>query len=182
MFLHLSTGTSVLVTARANELPIKCRCAAILIPMRLYTRSLLRQMYLIFKIKLYRWVIKVWKSRRTNFALVAASCTVCIRSHSWILSKRASVFETGEHCWTNRKYLRLLLSISWVKSIFVSDIPVNEADQHSNLAILVTSGGGHVGYLDTFWPFTKNNFMLKLIQQYFAAIMVDGNYDKFVNV
>lgn len=63
-----------------------------------------------------------------------------------------------------------------------TDIPVNEADQHDNLAILVTSGGGHVGYMDTFWPFTNNNFMLKLIQQYFDAIMLDKNYERFPNL
>jgi len=49
------------------------------------------------------------------------------------------------------------------------------------MAILVTSGGGHVGYLDKFWPFTNNNFMLKLIHQYFNAIIADNNYEKFVN-
>lgn len=63
---------------------------------------------------------------------------------------------------------------------FRTDIPVNEAERHDNVAILVTSGGGHVGYMDTFWPFTSNNFMLKVIQQYFDAIMVDKNYEKFI--
>ncbi|XP_022180325.1 protein ABHD1-like isoform X1 [Myzus persicae] len=74
----------------------------------------------------------------------------------------------------------LCLSAADDPFLYFRDIPVNEADKHGNLAILVTSGGGHVGYLDTFWPFTNNNFMLKLIQQYFDAIMVDKNYEKFV--
>lgn len=65
--------------------------------------------------------------------------------------------------------------------VTLTDIPVKEADRHDNFAILVTSGGGHVGYMGTFWPFTSNNFMLKLIQQYFVAIMADKNYERFVN-
>ncbi|XP_050424185.1 protein ABHD1-like isoform X2 [Adelges cooleyi] len=73
----------------------------------------------------------------------------------------------------------LCLSAADDPFLYLPDIPVHEAEKLSNLAILVTSGGGHIGYLDTFWPFRNNNYMLQLIQQYFAAIMVDKNYEKF---
>ncbi|VVC40803.1 Serine aminopeptidase, S33,Alpha/Beta hydrolase fold,AB hydrolase 4 family [Cinara cedri] len=66
--------------------------------------------------------------------------------------------------------------------LYFKDIPTGEADERSNVAILVTSAGGHVGYLDTFWPFVINkNFMMRLVQQYLDSIMVDNNYDQFVS-
>lgn len=86
------------------------------------------------------------------------------------------------HLLINYTYYHIIKTRTYWYIFYIIDIPVNEADKHGNLAILVTSGGGHVGYLDTFWPFTNNNFMLKLIQQYFEAIMVDKNYEKFVNL
>lgn len=63
---------------------------------------------------------------------------------------------------------------------FVADIPTAEADRLSNFAILVTTIGGHVGYLDTYWPFTNSNYIQKVIRQYFDAIGIDKNYEKFV--
>ncbi|XP_050523515.1 protein ABHD1-like isoform X2 [Daktulosphaira vitifoliae] len=62
---------------------------------------------------------------------------------------------------------------------YMPDIPTQKASQLNNVAILVTSGGGHVGYLDTFWPFRNNNFMLKLILQYINSITINISYNMF---
>lgn len=71
---------------------------------------------------------------------------------------------------------------NWQVYPFDVDIPTGEAEERGNVAILVTSAGGHVGYLDTFWPFViSKNFMVRLVRQYLDSIMIDNNYDKFIS-
>ncbi|XP_025414841.1 protein ABHD1-like [Sipha flava] len=61
-----------------------------------------------------------------------------------------------------------------------SDLPLKSADNIENLAILVTARGGHIGFLEGFWPFSNHNeFMFRLIDQYFSSIFKNQIYKQF---
>lgn len=60
------------------------------------------------------------------------------------------------------------------------DLPLKSADSIENLAILVTVKGGHIGFLEGIWPFSNSNeFMFRLIDQYFSSIFKNNNYKKY---
>ncbi|XP_050424495.1 phospholipase ABHD3-like isoform X2 [Adelges cooleyi] len=62
------------------------------------------------------------------------------------------------------------------------DVPVELASTTENVAILLTTKGGHIGFFDNFSLFSENNeFMIRLIMQYFEAIFKNDNYKKFTN-
>ncbi|XP_027840581.1 phospholipase ABHD3-like [Aphis gossypii] len=61
-----------------------------------------------------------------------------------------------------------------------SDLPLESADSVENLAILVTVKGGHIGFLEGIWPFSNSNeFMFRIIDQYFSSIFKNNNYEKY---
>lgn len=73
-------------------------------------------------------------------------------------------------------FLKVILSY-----LFILDIPLESADDIENLAILVTARGGHIGFLEGVWPFSNHNeFMFRLIDQYFSSIFKNHNYKKFI--
>ncbi|KAL4217635.1 Phospholipase abhd3 [Mactra antiquata] len=52
-------------------------------------------------------------------------------------------------------------------------IPVNEAEQNDNIAILVTSHGGHIGFMDGLIP-RKPGYMYRLFSQYVDGVFKHG--------
>ncbi|XP_050440404.1 phospholipase ABHD3-like [Adelges cooleyi] len=62
------------------------------------------------------------------------------------------------------------------------DVPIELASTTENVAILLTARGGHIGFFDNFRPFSgKDEFMIRLILQYFEAMFKNDNYKKFTN-
>lgn len=60
-------------------------------------------------------------------------------------------------------------------------MPLEIADNMENLAILVTVKGGHIGFLEGIWPFNnKNEFMFRIIDQYFSSIFKSHTYKKYI--
>ncbi|KAG4073476.1 hypothetical protein HA402_000700 [Bradysia odoriphaga] len=55
----------------------------------------------------------------------------------------------------------------------LNDIPVNAALNSSHVAIVVTTRGGHIGFLDGIWPIGKDQFIARVFSQYFAATLFD---------
>lgn len=53
-------------------------------------------------------------------------------------------------------------------------IPLKEISEANNLAILVTSRGGHIAFLEGLWPIKKEQYIGKVFGQYFAAIFNVG--------
>ena len=68
-----------------------------------------------------------------------------------------------------------LNSIDFIEFYILSDsaIPVKEAEQHDNLAIVVTSHGGHIGFMEGLFPRHKT-YMDRLYSQYIKAIFTHG--------
>ncbi|VDI45727.1 phospholipase ABHD3-like [Mytilus galloprovincialis] len=52
-------------------------------------------------------------------------------------------------------------------------IPVKEAEENENIAIVVTSHGGHIGFMEGFIP-RNSTFMDKLFSQYVKAVVTHG--------
>ncbi|XP_037046990.1 phospholipase ABHD3-like [Bradysia coprophila] len=55
----------------------------------------------------------------------------------------------------------------------LNDIPVNAAQNSSHVAILVTTRGGHIGFLNGIWPIGKDQYIARVFSQYFAATLFD---------
>ncbi|XP_071494913.1 protein ABHD1-like [Diadema antillarum] len=53
-------------------------------------------------------------------------------------------------------------------------IPLEEAEQSKNVAIVVTARGGHVGFMEGFLPHGGKTYMSKLFSQYVTAIFKEG--------
>ncbi|XP_050433531.1 phospholipase ABHD3-like [Adelges cooleyi] len=74
------------------------------------------------------------------------------------------------------------LCLSAADDIFCleQDIPLEQATTTDNVAILLTARGGHLGFFEGIWPFSeKNDFMLRVIVQYFSGILKNDNYKQF---
>jgi len=49
-------------------------------------------------------------------------------------------------------------------------IPLKEISQTKNVAVVVTSRGGHIGFLEGVWPVKEEQYMGKFFSQFFTAI------------
>ncbi|XP_053687467.1 phospholipase ABHD3 [Sabethes cyaneus] len=54
-------------------------------------------------------------------------------------------------------------------------IPIKAAAKSSHVAILITARGGHIGFLEGWWPANKEQYMGRLFSQFFAAALFDPN-------
>ncbi|GAB0090355.1 ABHD3 [Sergentomyia squamirostris] len=52
-------------------------------------------------------------------------------------------------------------------------IPIKAAIKSSHVAIVVTARGGHIGFLEGWWPSSKDQYMSRLFSQFFAAALFD---------
>lgn len=48
----------------------------------------------------------------------------------------------------------------------------------SHVAIVVTARGGHIAFLEGFWPGNKDQYMSRIFGQYFSAALFDKD-DEF---
>ncbi|KAG5346644.1 ABHD3 Phospholipase, partial [Acromyrmex charruanus] len=55
-------------------------------------------------------------------------------------------------------------------------IPLKEISQTKNVAVVVTSRGGHIGFLEGVWPVKEEQYMGKFFSQFFTA-MFTNNFD-----
>lgn len=59
-----------------------------------------------------------------------------------------------------------------------SAIPIKAAEMSSHVAIVVTARGGHIAFLEGFWPGNKDQYMSRIFGQYFSAALFDKD-DEF---
>lgn len=58
---------------------------------------------------------------------------------------------------------------------------MKEAEKSSHVAILVTARGGHIGFMEGWWPMSpKEQYMGKLFSEYFSNALLDkdGEFEK----
>lgn len=53
-------------------------------------------------------------------------------------------------------------------------IPVETAKQNENVALVLTSCGGHIGFLEGIWP-RKCTYMDRVFKQFVQAVFEHGN-------
>lgn len=53
-------------------------------------------------------------------------------------------------------------------------IPTKAAQKSSHVAIVITARGGHIGFLDGWWP-SKDQYMGRLFSQFFAVALLDNH-------
>ena len=56
----------------------------------------------------------------------------------------------------------------------VHAIPLKEISETKNVAVVVTSRGGHIGFLEGMWPVKEEQYMGKLFSQFFTALFTSG--------
>uniref|UniRef100_A0A1B0CY64 Putative phospholipase abhd3 n=1 Tax=Lutzomyia longipalpis TaxID=7200 RepID=A0A1B0CY64_LUTLO len=56
-------------------------------------------------------------------------------------------------------------------------IPIKAAEKSSHVAIVVTARGGHIGFLEGWWPSSKDQYMGRLFSQFFSAALFDTTKD-----
>lgn len=56
-------------------------------------------------------------------------------------------------------------------------IPIKAAEKSSHVAILITARGGHIGFLEGWWPANKDQYMGRLFSQFFAAALFDPKHE-----
>lgn len=49
-------------------------------------------------------------------------------------------------------------------------IPLKEISQTKKIAVVVTSRGGHIGFMEGMWPVKEEQYMGKLFSQFFTAL------------
>lgn len=52
-------------------------------------------------------------------------------------------------------------------------IPIKAAESSSHVAIVITARGGHIGFLEGWWPANKDQYMGRLFSQFFSAVLFD---------
>ena len=63
---------------------------------------------------------------------------------------------------------------------FLSAIPISDASKSSHVAIVITARGGHIGFLEGWWPTSKDQYLGRLFSQYLGAALHDmeGEFEK----
>lgn len=52
-------------------------------------------------------------------------------------------------------------------------IPIKAAEECSHVAIVITARGGHIGFLEGWWPSVKEQFMSRLFAEFFSKALCD---------
>ncbi|KAI8126911.1 phospholipase ABHD3 [Lucilia cuprina] len=60
-------------------------------------------------------------------------------------------------------------------------IPIKPAEESTHVAIVVTARGGHIGFLQGWWPSSKEEYMGRLFVEYFTTVLCD-KMDEFKKI
>lgn len=70
------------------------------------------------------------------------------------------------------KYIRII----FLKQCFsFSAIPIKAAEKSSHVAIVITARGGHIGFLEGWWPTNREQYMGRLFSQFFSSALFDAD-------
>uniref|UniRef100_A0A224XHT1 Putative alpha/beta hydrolase n=1 Tax=Panstrongylus lignarius TaxID=156445 RepID=A0A224XHT1_9HEMI len=58
-------------------------------------------------------------------------------------------------------------------------IPVEAANKLENIGIVITSRGGHIGFMEGIWPLHRNQYMFKLFAQFFESMLIKEGFKIF---
>lgn len=73
----------------------------------------------------------------------------------------------------NKRYELVLIYL------YFPAIPIDDAEKSTHIAICITARGGHIGFLEGWWPSSKDQYMGRLFSEFFGATLKDElNFDK----
>lgn len=61
----------------------------------------------------------------------------------------------------------------------VLGIPIDEACKMDNLCIVVTSRGGHIGFMEGICPINKEQYMFRIFGKYFKTMLLEDGINHF---
>ena len=63
-------------------------------------------------------------------------------------------------------------------------IPIKAAEQCSHVAIVITARGGHIGFLEGWWPSTKDQYMGRIFAEFFSKALFDedGEFERTTGI
>lgn len=71
-------------------------------------------------------------------------------------------------------YIFLSPSLSYPPRLFPQAIPIETAKQNPNVALVLTSYGGHIGFLEGIWP-RQSTYMDRVFKQFVQAMVEHGH-------
>lgn len=57
-------------------------------------------------------------------------------------------------------------------------IPIEDAEKSSHVAIVITARGGHIGFLEGWWPNSKEQYMGRLFSEFFGSVFKEESFEK----
>lgn len=60
-------------------------------------------------------------------------------------------------------------------------LPLEDAETSSHVCFVVTARGGHIGFLEGWWPTSRDQYMSRLFSQYFKVALFDKAHE-FENI
>lgn len=57
-------------------------------------------------------------------------------------------------------------------------IPTRAAEQSSHVAIVVAARGGHIGFMEGFWPRINDEYMGRIFKQFFGSTLFDDKFNQ----
>lgn len=67
-----------------------------------------------------------------------------------------------------------LLLLSYCHPVWSEAIPIETAKQNPNVALVLTSYGGHIGFLEGIWP-RQSTYMDRVFKQFVQAMVEHGH-------
>lgn len=67
-----------------------------------------------------------------------------------------------------------LLLLSYCHPVWAEAIPIETAKQNPNVALVLTSYGGHIGFLEGIWP-RQSTYMDRVFKQFVQAMVEHGH-------
>nr|XP_019841980.1 PREDICTED: phospholipase ABHD3 [Bos indicus] len=106
-----------------------------------------------------------------NWLLFNYYLTTCLQSS---VNKYCTLFLTTVNIYFSLSFPSLIHPPARPSPIFHQAIPIETAKQNPNVALVLTSYGGHIGFLEGIWP-RQSTYMDRVFKQFVQAMIEHGH-------
>ncbi|XP_054739830.1 phospholipase ABHD3-like [Anastrepha obliqua] len=142
----------------------------------------------IFNHSMMREVLKLFKHysilRKSNIDVDLVLTSKTLGAFINNLLVKSSLFASLEECYEDAKLHNKLgnitiplLCLCAADDIFqpIQALPLEIVEKSSNVAMVLSEYGGHIGFLEGWWPFRREQYMERLFVEYFTKVLFDEN-------